>query len=162
MNTFRRRGEHCAAVERRSRMVRTLAAHSVDVARVRREFSHWLQQHYCVDHAQRSDLVLAVNEALINAAEHGRPDRGAGIVVFAAVYDQGAQTLTVTVNNHGRWRLTEAETCTAAGQVALRGRGVALMRSLSDGLWISSSDAGTEVSLVWTDVPSRHPALVLL
>lgn len=144
-------------------MVRNLAAHSVEVARVRREFGHWLQQHYCVDQPRRSDLVLAVNEALINAAEYGRPDRGGGgIVVFDAVYDQGAQTLTVTVSNHGRWRLTEAETCTEPGQLAIRGRGVALLRLLSDELRISSSDAGTEVSLGWTDVPSRHPALVLL
>lgn len=107
--------------------------------------------------------MLAVNEALTNAAEHGRPDRGgAGIVVFDAAYDQGAQTLTVTVSNHGRWRLTKAETWTAAGQFALRGRGVALMRLLSDELRISSTHAGTDVLLVWTELQSRHPILVPL
>lgn len=29
-------------------MVRTLAANTVEVTGVRREFSHWLQQHFCL------------------------------------------------------------------------------------------------------------------
>jgi anti-sigma regulatory factor (Ser/Thr protein kinase) len=67
-------------------MVRNPVANTADVARIRREFRHWLEQHFCLDRAQRDDLVLAGSEALTNAAEHGHSGRGAGIVVLVATY----------------------------------------------------------------------------
>ena len=39
------------------------------VARIRQEFKLWLQQFYDLDPVRRSDLVLAINEAMANAAE---------------------------------------------------------------------------------------------
>ncbi|MEX3645710.1 ATP-binding protein [Mycolicibacterium porcinum] len=39
-----------------------------DAAQIRREFSSWLSTHLTLDPVKASDVVLAVNEALANAA----------------------------------------------------------------------------------------------
>jgi anti-sigma regulatory factor (Ser/Thr protein kinase) len=38
-------------------------------AEIRREFSNWLRRHFMLDATKASDMVLAVNEAMANAAE---------------------------------------------------------------------------------------------
>ena len=38
-------------------------------ATVRREFSDWLRRYFTLDATKASDVVLAVNEAMANAAE---------------------------------------------------------------------------------------------
>jgi serine/threonine-protein kinase RsbW len=142
----------------RSHMVRTVAGNAADVAQLRGEFTQWLQRHFHLNDQRRSDLALAVNEALINAAEFGHPDRfGQGIITFHAAYDETVGTLTVTIGDHGRWRLRL--TRTAAEQSVKRGHGIALMQILTDELRISPSVRGTQVSLVWTNVPPRYLVL---
>ncbi len=46
-----------------------LDADAQTVARTRHEFALWLQRFFDLDPVQCSDMVLAINEALANAAE---------------------------------------------------------------------------------------------
>ncbi|MEC9323118.1 MAG: ATP-binding protein, partial [Actinomycetota bacterium] len=46
-----------------------LDADATAVAHVREEFALWLKRFFVVDAVRFSDLVLAINEALANAAE---------------------------------------------------------------------------------------------
>ena len=163
VNRFRRAGENATALDMRSRMVREVAGNAAGAAWVRWEFAHWLQRHFCLGEQRRSDLVLAVNEATANAVEYGCPNRaGQGTVVVDATYDSGTGSLTVTVSDRGRWRLVAVETPTETKQLVDRGRGIALMRLLTDELRISPSAGGTQISLVWTDLQSRNPVLSCL
>lgn len=140
-----------------SLMVCTVVGSAAEVARVRGEFTHWLQRHFCLDESRRSDLALAVNEALINAVEFGHPARARdGVITVNAIYDKASGTLTVKVRDRGRWRLRLADTDTAAKQSVKRGYGIALMRLLADELRINPSQRGTQVTLVWTDVQPRY------
>ncbi len=71
-------------------------------AQLRREFSDWLRRHFTLDPTKASDVVLAVNEALANAAEFAyvtakRP----GVMHVRADYDGDAAVLTVTVTDEG-------------------------------------------------------------
>lgn len=70
------------------------------VARVRQEFTDWLRQFFTLDDVRRSDMVLAVNEALANAAEFAyvQSDRP-GTIDFQAEYDAATQTLSVCVED---------------------------------------------------------------
>ena len=45
-------------------------ADPLSAAQVRREFSDWLGRHFTLDATKASDVVLAVNEAMANAAEY--------------------------------------------------------------------------------------------
>ena len=79
-------------------------------AQVRQEFSVWLRRYFSLDATQLSDVVLAVNEALANAAEFaystvGRP----GAMHLRADYDGGTSLLTVTVTDDGAWRIADPE-----------------------------------------------------
>lgn len=114
-------------------------------ARIRHEFSKWLHNHVALDSVKASDVLLAVNEALANAAEFAyRSSPQPGVMHVHADYDPGAAVLTVTVADQGNWRSAEAPTNDPA-----RGRGIPLMRALSDRAIIDSSPIGTEVRLQW-------------
>jgi serine/threonine-protein kinase RsbW len=115
-------------------------------AQMRQEFSVWLQRYFALDATQLSDVVLAVNEALANAAEfaYSAVDQP-GAMHLQAEYDGGASVLTVTVTDEGAWRIPEKESQS-------RGRGIPLMRALADRATIDSSAAGTRVRLEWNHV----------
>jgi serine/threonine-protein kinase RsbW len=117
-------------------------------AAVRREFSDWLGRNFTLDATQASDVVLAVNEAMANAAEYAyaaaeRP----GTMHVRALYDGSAATLSVTVTDEGAWRSSDPA---IAGH--RRGRGLPLMHALSDRATVDSSQAGTTVCLEWNQV----------
>jgi serine/threonine-protein kinase RsbW len=121
-------------------------------ARIRREFSDWLRQYFALDETKVSDVVLAVNEAMANAAEYayvavGRP----GTMHVQAHYDWTAATLTVTVSDQGVWRSTDPGTTERR-----RGRGIPLMRALADRAIVDSSPAGTRVCLEWNRVAAAR------
>ena len=133
-------------------MVRDVAGDVYDAARARQEFASWLHHHRGLGEQRHDDVVLAVNEALTNAVEFGRaPGPGRGGIAFSAAYDDDTHILIVTVTDGGRWRLAAAPP-TAAGGQPRRGRGIPLMRSLTDELRIDTSERGTEVALGWTDL----------
>ncbi|MGV0804641.1 ATP-binding protein [Mycolicibacterium setense] len=119
-----------------------------DAARIRREFSSWLSTHLTLDATTASDVVLAVNEALANAAEFAYLDAPApGLMHVRADYDGDTDVLTVTVSDEGVWRIAETDHKNPA-----RGRGIPLMRALTDRAVIDSNQAGTEVRLQWDHI----------
>ncbi|MDV3128852.1 ATP-binding protein [Mycobacterium sp. 21AC1] len=117
-------------------------------AQLRHEFTAWLRRHFALDPIKASDVVLAVNEALANAAEFAyvsahRP----GVMHMRADYDRDAATLTVTVADEGAWRATDHEVNNPA-----RGRGIPLMRALTDRATIDPTPHGTHVRLQWDHI----------
>ncbi len=128
-----------------------IAATLQTAARTREEFATWLRQFFDLDPVRLSDLVLAINEALANSAEfaYGTTDEP-GTMDLRAWHDPADASITVVVADHGVWRQADAEPPTRN-----RGRGIPLMRALSDLTAIETSVDGTQVRLVWTDVARR-------
>ncbi|MFV8265764.1 ATP-binding protein [Mycolicibacterium peregrinum] len=119
-----------------------------DAAQIRREFSSWLSTHFTLDPTKASDVILAVNEALANAAEFAYADAPTpGLLHVHADYDGDASVLTVTVSDDGVWRISES-----GHKNPVRGRGIPLMRALTDRALIDSGHAGTEVRLQWDEI----------
>lgn len=117
-------------------------------AEIRQELAEWLRQNLILDPEKSSDVLLAVYEALANAAEFayfGAPQPGPMHV--RATYDRAAAVLTVTVSDEGRWRNNDSDLPDIA-----RGRGIPLMHALADHADIDTTAAGTEVRLQWHDI----------
>lgn len=111
----------------------------------------WLGRHFRLGAERGNDLLLAVDEALANAAEFAYVDAARrGTVDLSATYDDAADTLAVTVNDRGRWRQQAPEPATMPPRPQVRGRGIPLMRALADRVTIDRSPQGTHVTLVWT------------
>jgi serine/threonine-protein kinase RsbW len=93
---------------------------------------------------QAEDMVLAADEAVANAIEHayvtadGRPG---GIVVFAGRLSSGT-AVHVVVSDKGRWRPPSADS-------GFRGRGVSMMKMLTDHFDLHHDESGTTVWLCW-------------
>ena len=79
-------------------------ADPLSAAQIRREFSDWLRRHFTLDATKASDVVLAVNEAMANAAEFAYGLEQPGPMHVRRDYDGAAATLTVTVTDEGAWR----------------------------------------------------------
>jgi serine/threonine-protein kinase RsbW len=118
-----------------------VVADAYSAARIRDEFATWLRACGDLDKVRFSDVVLAVNEALANTAEFAYSQNGGvGTIDVEAVRD-GA-TLTITIADQGSWREPNPATRSRA-----RGRGIPLMRALSDDVTIDTSALGTTVCL---------------
>ena len=130
----------------------SVLADAARAAQLRQEFSVWLRRHFALDATQISDVVLAVNEALANAAEfaYATVDRP-GAMHLRADYDGGTSVLAVTVTDEGAWRIADSEKKSHS-----RGRGIPLMRALADRTSIDSSAAGTRVRLEWNHVAAAQ------
>jgi serine/threonine-protein kinase RsbW len=128
-----------------------LPADAAAAAHTRREFAEWLTQSFDLNHTQCSDVLLAINEALANAAEYAYilTDRP-GTMDMYAEYDSASERLTVHVSDNGMWRIPVA---TPASRT--RGRGIPLMRALSDEVALDTSAGGTRVCLQWNGVGRR-------
>ncbi|GAS87619.1 uncharacterized protein RMCB_1715 [Mycolicibacterium brisbanense] len=101
-----------------------------------------------LDSVKASDVLLAVNEALANVAEFAYVSSPQpGVMHLRADYDPTAAVLTVTVADQGSWRSARPPANNPA-----RGRGIPLMRALSDHTIIDSSPVGTEVRLQWDHI----------
>lgn len=126
-----------------------IAADAGSAARTREEFARWLHEFFDLDPIRTSDVVLAINEALANAAEFAYllADRP-GTMDLQARYDTGGARLTVVVSDNGLWRIPGRGADTRA-----RGRGITLMRALSDRTTIETLSGGTQVRLEWRGVP---------
>jgi anti-sigma regulatory factor (Ser/Thr protein kinase) len=126
-----------------------VTADALSAARIRGEFAGWLQQHFGLDPERSNDLVLAINEALANVAEYAYlARRRPGTVDLRASHDPGDARLTVLVDDGGVWRLPDT-----SGASRTRGRGIPLMKALSDHFSIETTPTGTRVRLEWADVP---------
>jgi anti-sigma regulatory factor (Ser/Thr protein kinase) len=128
-----------------------LDADAGTVAMARREFADWLKRFFDLDEVRCSDLVLAINEALANAAEFAYVSaEQPGTNDICAVHDPQAQTLTVDITDRGTWRTPQTDPAPRT-----RGRGIPLMETLSDQAIIEPSSAGTRVRLEWHGVTRR-------
>ncbi|OBB93319.1 ATP-binding protein [Mycobacterium sp. 852002-40037_SCH5390672] len=130
-----------------SRFVRTrVAADAPSAARTRAEFGVWLERYFSLDHDRFNDLLLAVNEAIANAAEFayvGAAERGT--VDVRAAYDGDSDTLSVIVDDRGRWRQKKP----VQYRQQMRGLGIPLMEALADEVAIDRTPRGTRVTLTW-------------
>jgi anti-sigma regulatory factor (Ser/Thr protein kinase) len=111
------------------------------VARFRRELSRWLRGRFALDPVRLNDVLLAVNEALTNAAEFAY--RGLrGTVTMQARYVAADRALVFEVSDRGAWRHTDPKS-----RSNTRGRGIPLMRALADSATIYRLPGGTRVRL---------------
>lgn len=142
--------QNVSNIDDRSRFVRTrVVADARSAARTRAEFAAWLERYFSLDDDRFSDLLLAVNEAIANAAEFAYVDAAErGTLDVRAAYDANADTLAVTVDDRGRWR----QKVPVQRQQQRRGRGIPLMEVLADDVVIEPTPQGTRVTLTWTDV----------
>jgi two-component sensor histidine kinase len=129
-----------------------VAADARNAAQTRAEFGAWLERHFTLGAERFNDLLLAVNEAIANAAEFAYVDATQrGTVDVSAAYDGDSDTLAVTVDDRGHWR----QSVPVPPQQQRRGRGISLMRALADEVIISRTPQGTQVQLTWTDLTRR-------
>lgn len=142
--------QNVSNVDDQSRFVRTrVAADARSAARTRAEFGVWLERYFSLDDDRFSDLLLAVNEAIANAAEFAYVDAvERGTVDVRAAYDGDSDTLAVTVDDRGRWR----QKVPVQRRQQMRGRGIPLMETLADEVVIDRTPQGTRVTLTWNDV----------
>jgi len=132
-----------------------VAADPRSAARARAEFGVWLETHFSLSSDRFSDVLLAVNEAIANAAEFAYCETSQrGTLDVSAGYDRQSDTLSVTVDDRGRWR----QQMPAQYQQQLRGRGIPLMETLADEVTIDRTPRGTRVTLTWTDLTQRPGA----
>lgn len=147
MGRFDRR-HNVSNLDDRALFVRTgVPADARSAARTRAEFGAWLDRYFSLCANRVSDLLLAVNEAIANAAEFAYVDAAQrGTVDVRAAYDADSDTLAVTVDDRGRWR----PKVPAQPSEQMRGRGIPLMEALADEAAIDRTPRGTRVTLTWT------------
>jgi serine/threonine-protein kinase RsbW len=91
---------------------------------------------------QTMDVVLAVDEAVANAIEHGYGDQPGVVTVFAGCLALGSK-VCVVVSDIGHWRTPPAD-------IGFRGRGVSMMKALADQFDLYHNENGTTVLLRWS------------
>lgn len=126
---------------------RTGTAAPSTVVEWRGEFGDWLRREFTFDDERFSDIVLAVDEALSNAAEFAYSGACGGPMVLVARYCPTDRHLAVTVSDDGRWHERDGEP-----RILSRGRGIALMKALADEFAIDRND-GTQVRLLFGYAP---------
>jgi anti-anti-sigma factor len=99
------------------------------------------------------DLQLALGEAAANAVDHAYPPDATGDFT----YDLAATAtgVHVTVRDHGRWR-PEPE------DKGNRGRGLQIIRTISERAEFRHTEHGTTVEFALTDEPTRAPVPVVV
>ncbi|MFC5206637.1 ATP-binding protein [Pseudonocardia sulfidoxydans] len=113
---------------------------------VRRRLGRWLAAAGWPDEAV-ADVVLAVNEAVSNAVEHGCAQRCDGVRLDARVSTvAGRRRVDCTVHDCGDWD-------GVARRCATRGFGLPMIRELSDEVRIEHGGAGTTIHLTSLDPP---------
>ncbi|MBF6331300.1 SpoIIE family protein phosphatase [Nocardia transvalensis] len=110
---------------------------------VRRALAAWLTAA-AVPHERAADLVAAANEACSNCIEHAYLDSSPGRVVLTA--DCAMDRVTVEVADTGIWRPQPDDP-------GHRGRGITMMRALTDELTIDHIGIGTQVRMT-TKLPA--------
>jgi serine/threonine-protein kinase RsbW len=122
--------------------IRTGTADAHTVVQFRHELSQWLGERLALDAVRLNDVLLAVNEALTNAAEFAYAGLQRGTMTVRARHHAPAGRLSVVVSDRGRWRYIDPRT-----QPNTRGRGIPLMRALADRMTIWRRPTGTQVRL---------------
>lgn len=133
----------------------TRAAYSLDTVadaagatRIRRGFADWLGID--VEGAQGEDVVLAVYEALANAAEHAYADDPGGPGTMWLTAHRSLGHVRIAVADRGHWR--------APTGAPFRSRGLELMRALMAQVHVRTDQHGTLVQLRTAVAPSPQPS----
>jgi PAS domain S-box-containing protein len=113
------------------------AATAEQLRDIRHELAAWMQDAAIPDE-RIADIVLAVNEACSNSIEHGYRGGAAGRVRVDGENDGARVHLTVTDN--GSWKPKAADP-------GVRGRGLLLIRAVSDWLEMECTSSGTTVDM---------------
>jgi anti-sigma regulatory factor (Ser/Thr protein kinase) len=114
-----------------------LEAVPVRLTDMRRRLTDWLRGAG-VPEALAADIVLVVNEALSNCAEHAYRGQPPGAMRLEAALDDG--DIQIKVADSGSWKTPPADPGT-------RGRGILLMRALSDHVDVEGTQDGTTVGM---------------
>ncbi|HEY6819234.1 MAG TPA: SpoIIE family protein phosphatase [Mycobacterium sp.] len=104
---------------------------------IRHQLASWLQSAAVPDE-QVADIVLSVNEACANSIEHGYRERKPGKVRIDGENDGARGHLTVA--DGGSWK-------PASTDPGVRGRGLLLIRAVSDWLEMDCTPTGTTVDM---------------
>ena len=112
-----------------------IAGRAEGLRALRRDLRAWLAGA-AASPSEVNDVLIAVGEACSNAIEHAGAAAGATVDVRARVSDG---ELMVSIGDGGVWR--------AASAPADRGHGLRLMRMLSRGMKLATTENGTRVEL---------------
>jgi PAS domain S-box-containing protein len=114
-----------------------MAAAAEQLSDVRHQFSAWMRAA-AIPEGTIADIVLAVNEAAANGIEHAYRGHKPGAVRIEAEND-GAR-VDVRITDKGSWK-------PAAADPGIRGRGLLLIRAVSDWLEMDCTPSGTVVNM---------------
>ncbi|GGK37952.1 SpoIIE family protein phosphatase [Nocardia camponoti] len=120
-----------------------IPADPAELVNLRRLLHTWFASA-AVPHDLAADLVAAANEACSNSVEHAYRDQEPGRVVLTATCEGDRVVLDIT--DTGKW-------IPAADDPGYRGRGVEMMRALTEDLTFTSTDEGTTVRM-WVTLPA--------
>jgi PAS domain S-box-containing protein len=108
-----------------------------DLSDIRHQLASWLQSATVPDE-QVADIVLSVNEACANSIEHGYRERKPGKVRIDGENDGARVHLKIT--DGGSWK-------PASLDPGVRGRGLLLIRAVTDWLEMDCTPSGTTVDM---------------
>ncbi|MGH2806551.1 MAG: ATP-binding protein [Actinomycetota bacterium] len=121
----------------------TFRATAESVPRMRRFVARWLSDSELADPA-RSDLLLATTEAVGNACRHTSP-QGTCVHVCCSRHDG---RVSISISDNGPGFTADCDPLRREPVVdAVDGRGLYLMRRLTDHLSIVATERGTRVTL---------------
>ena len=104
---------------------------------IRHELAAWMQDAAIPDE-RIADIVLAVNEACANSIEHGY--RGSPAARVRVDGDNDGARVHITITDDGSWKPKAADP-------GVRGRGLLLIRAVSDWLEMECTASGTTVDM---------------
>ena len=108
-----------------------------DLSDIRHQLASWLQSAAVPDE-QVADIVLSVNEACANSIEHGYRERKPGRVRIDG--ENNGARVHLKITDGGSWK-------PASRDPGVRGRGLLLIRAVSDWLEMDCTPTGTTVDM---------------
>ncbi|MFC4128685.1 SpoIIE family protein phosphatase [Nocardia rhizosphaerae] len=120
-----------------------IPAVAAELTGLRRDLYRWFATA-AVPHDLAADLVAAANEACSNSVEHAYRDTEPGRVTLTATC--AGDRVVIEVADTGRWIPTPTDP-------GVRGRGVEMMRVLTEELEFGNDENGTRVRM-WVTLPS--------
>lgn len=106
---------------------------------IRGQLSAWLQAAGAAE-SLAADIVLAGNEACTNSAEHAY--RGGDVGAMRVEAQLRGNEIVLKIADFGTWK-------PPAGDNPFRGRGIPLMRAVSDRVQLDQSESGTTVEMAF-------------
>ncbi|WP_280344056.1 SpoIIE family protein phosphatase [Nocardia neocaledoniensis] len=120
-----------------------IPAAAAELTGLRRDLYRWFATA-AVPHDLAADLVAAANEACSNSVEHAYRDAEPGRVTLTATCE--GDRVVIEVADSGRWIPTPTDP-------GFRGRGLEMMRVLTEDLEFGHDENGTRVRM-WVTLPS--------